>query len=69
MIGGFLLNRCVATIGDTQIDTDQWKRFINYAIEMGSGAMIHMPSYIKTGSNFQKSKGWIHKHTDSVGIS
>jgi hypothetical protein len=27
---------------------------MNYAIEMGSGAMIYIPSFIKIGSTIQK---------------
>jgi hypothetical protein len=27
---------------------------MNYAIEMGLGAMIYIPSFIKTGSGIQK---------------
>jgi uncharacterized RmlC-like cupin family protein len=30
--------------------TDWWEEFIMYAIEMGSGAMIYIPSFIRTGS-------------------
>jgi hypothetical protein len=38
------------------------------AVGMGSGAMIHIPSFIKTGSCIQKSGEGIHKHTDSIVI-
>jgi hypothetical protein len=32
---------------------------MKYAIEMGSGAMIYIPSFIKTGSGIQKLiRGW-----------
>jgi hypothetical protein len=27
---------------------------MKYAVEMGSGAMIYLPSFIKIGSGFQK---------------
>jgi hypothetical protein len=30
--------------------------------EMGSGAMIYIPSFIKTGSGIQKLIGGIHRH-------
>jgi hypothetical protein len=33
-----------------------------YAIEMGSGAMIYIPSFIKIGSSIQKLIGGIHRH-------
>jgi hypothetical protein len=36
------------------------------AVEMGSGAMIHIPSFIKFGSGNQKLIGGIHRHTDSM---
>jgi hypothetical protein len=40
------------------------------AVEMGSGAMIYIPSFIKTGSVSQKLIGkGIHKHTDSMVIA
>jgi hypothetical protein len=28
--------------------------FMKYAVEMGSGAMIYIPSFIKNGSDIQK---------------
>jgi hypothetical protein len=30
---------------------------MKYAVEMGSGAMIYIQSFIQTGSGIQKSKG------------
>jgi hypothetical protein len=30
---------------------------MKYAVEMGSGAMIHIPGFIKTGSGIQKLVG------------
>jgi hypothetical protein len=36
---------------------------MKYAIEMDSGAMIYIPSSIKTGSDIKKLIGSIHKHT------
>jgi hypothetical protein len=35
---------------------------------MGSGAMIYIPSFIKTGSAIQKLIGEIHRHTGSMAI-
>jgi hypothetical protein len=42
---------------------------MNYAVEMGSGAMIYIPSFIKTGLAIQKLTRGIHRHTDSNVIS
>jgi hypothetical protein len=40
-----------------------------YAVEMGSGAIICIPSFIKNGSGIQKLMGrGIHRHTDSMVI-
>jgi hypothetical protein len=43
---------------------------MKYAAEIGSGAMICIPSFIKIGSGIQKliERG-IHRHTDSMVIS
>jgi hypothetical protein len=37
---------------------------MKYAVEMGSGAMIYIPSFIKIGSDIQKLKRW-DTHTDT----
>jgi hypothetical protein len=39
-----------------------------YAAEMGSGAMIYIPSIIKTGSGIQKLIGGFHRRKDSMEI-
>jgi hypothetical protein len=41
--------------------TDWWEGFMKNAAEMGSGAMIHIPSFIKIGSGIQKlmAEGYI----------
>jgi hypothetical protein len=36
------------------IQTHRLEGFMKYAVEMDSGAMICIPSLIKTGSNIQK---------------
>jgi hypothetical protein len=36
---------------------------MNYAVEMTLGTMIYIPSFIKTGSGYQKLMGGIHTHT------
>jgi hypothetical protein len=42
---------------------------MKYAVEMGSGAMIYIPSFIKIGSGTQKLIGGIHRHTASMEIA
>jgi hypothetical protein len=37
---------------------------MKYAVEMGSGAMIYMPSFIQTGSDMQKLMRWGLSQTD-----
>jgi hypothetical protein len=50
--------------------TDWWKVFMKYAVEMGSGAMIYIPSFIKTGSAIQTLMGrGEYRHTNSMVIS
>jgi hypothetical protein len=39
-----------------------------YAVEMGSGAMIYIPSFMKIGSGIQKLM-WRGGYTDSKVIS
>jgi hypothetical protein len=34
--------------------------FVNYAVEMGSGAVIYVPNFIKIGSGVQKLMCGIH---------
>jgi hypothetical protein len=41
---------------------------MKYAIEMGLGAMIYTPSFIKIDSGIQKLIGGIRRHTDSMMI-
>jgi hypothetical protein len=36
---------------------------MKYSVEMGSGAMIYIPSFIKIGSGIQKLIGGSHRHT------
>jgi hypothetical protein len=44
---------------------------MKYAVEMGSGAMAYIPSFIKIGSGIQKLIRGIqtHRYTDSLVIS
>jgi hypothetical protein len=39
---------------------------MEYTVEMGSGARIYIPSFIKIGSGIQKLVEWIHRHTDEM---
>jgi hypothetical protein len=36
---------------------------MKYAVEMGSGTALYIPSFVKAGS------GGIHRHTDSMEIA
>jgi hypothetical protein len=42
---------------------------MKYAAEMGSNAIIYIPSFIKIGSGIRKLVRGIHGHTDSMDIS
>jgi hypothetical protein len=42
---------------------------MKYAVEMGSGAMVYIPNFIKIGSGIKMLMGGIHRHTDSMAIS
>jgi hypothetical protein len=42
---------------------------MKYAIEMGSGAMIHIPSFMKIGSGIQKLIGGIQRNTERMKIT
>jgi hypothetical protein len=44
-------------------------RIMKYAVEIGSGAVIYIPSFIKIGSAIQKLMGWIRRHTDNMEIA
>jgi hypothetical protein len=44
------------------------EKFMKYAAEIGSGAMIYIPSVLKTDSDFRMPRG-IHIHTESMVIS
>jgi hypothetical protein len=38
---------------------------MKYAVEMGSGAMIYIPSFIQIDSAIQKLIGGIYRHMDT----
>jgi hypothetical protein len=46
-----------------------WEGFTNYAVEMGSGSIIYIPSSIKIGSGIQKFIEGIYRNTDSKMIA
>jgi hypothetical protein len=42
---------------------------MKYAVEMGSGAMIYIPSFMNIGSGIHKLIGALHRYTDSMLIT
>jgi hypothetical protein len=42
---------------------------MKYTVEMGTGVMIYMPSFIKTGSGIRKLIGVINRYTDNTEIA
>jgi hypothetical protein len=42
---------------------------MKYAVEMGSGAMTYIPSFLKTGSAIEKLIGVRYRHTESMEIA
>jgi hypothetical protein len=43
---------------------------MKYAVNMGSGVRMYIPSFIKIGSAIQKLRGWgIHRHADNMVIA
>jgi hypothetical protein len=42
---------------------------MKYAVEMGSGALIYIPSFIKIGSGILKLIVEIHRHTGRLEIA
>jgi hypothetical protein len=50
----YLPNRCVVSIrGYPYRNKDWWERYMEQAAEMGSGAMIFVPRFIKMWSTIQ----------------
>jgi hypothetical protein len=37
---------------------------MKHAVEMGSGTVLYIPSFIKIGSSIQELIGVIHRHTE-----
>jgi hypothetical protein len=42
---------------------------MQYSVEMGSGAMIHMRGFIKVGLGIKKLIGGIHRHRHRMDIA
>jgi hypothetical protein len=42
---------------------------MKYAVEMGSGGMTYIPTFIKIGSGIQKLNRGIYIHTDSMEMA
>jgi hypothetical protein len=42
---------------------------MKYVVDMGSGVMMCIPSFIRNDSDIQKLVEEIHRHTDSMVIS
>jgi hypothetical protein len=42
---------------------------MKYAVEMGSDALMYIPSFIKICSGIQTLIGGIHRHSDSMEIA
>jgi hypothetical protein len=53
---------------DCKTDITNVRDFFNYAVEMDSGAMIYIPSFIKIVSGIEKLIGRIHRHAESKVI-
>jgi hypothetical protein len=54
--------------GYMYIHADSQEELMKYDVEMDSGAMIYVPSFIKIGSAIQKLIRGIHRHTDRMEI-
>jgi hypothetical protein len=42
---------------------------MKYGVQMGSGAMTYIPSFVKIGSGIQRLIGRIQRHKDSMEIA
>jgi hypothetical protein len=51
------------------MQTHRLEGFMKYAVEMGSGAMIYIPSFIKIDRSIQFLIMGIHRHKNSMVIS
>jgi hypothetical protein len=60
-----ILRFCLRNFRGHNVGTTDGEGFFNYVVEMGSGAMIYVPSCMKIGSGIQK---FIGGDTDSKTI-
>jgi hypothetical protein len=42
---------------------------MKYAVEIGSGAMIYIQSFTKTGSTIKRLMEYVHGYTDNMVIA
>jgi hypothetical protein len=42
---------------------------MKYAVEISSGAIIYIPSFMKTGSDIRKLIGVISRHRKHIGMA
>jgi hypothetical protein len=54
---------------DTHTDAHTDERIYELRVEMGSVAVIYVPSFIKIGSGIQKLVDGIHKHAERMEIA
>jgi hypothetical protein len=71
MIGGIHLTDPLLSNSRRAIHTDTWTvgGIMKYAVEMGSGAIMYIPSFIKIDSGIQKLIGRIHRHSMEIASS
>jgi hypothetical protein len=66
----FSLRRCLQTTnGYTYRHTNGREGFMKYAVEMGSGTIIYLPSFTLIASGIKKLIGGIHRDPNNMMIS
>jgi hypothetical protein len=63
-----ILRFCLRNFRGRNVGITDERDSFSYAAEMGSGAVLYIPSFIKICSGIQKLMGGIHRHTDSKVI-
>jgi hypothetical protein len=58
-----ILTFCLRNLRGCNVGISDGMDFFNYAVEMGSGAMIYVRSFIKIGVGIQKLMGGGRIHT------
>jgi hypothetical protein len=56
-----ILRFCLRILRGCDVGITDGKWFFNYAVEVGSGEVIHLPSFIKIGLGIQKLIRGIHR--------